>query len=107
MEGRRNSASVGRASGVSEQNMQHFISDSPWSGQGMIDDVQAALALGGGMLILHECCEDKRGKYSAGVKKQYNGRHQKVEICQVSVYLTYVKGSIWSWIDGTLYFPQD
>ncbi len=111
MESRRNSASIGRATGVSEQNMQHFMSESPWSGRGMIEDVQAAVAqrgaLAGGVLILDECGEDKRGKHSAGVKKQYNGRHQQVEPCQVGVYLTYGKGSIWSWIDGELYLPQD
>ena len=77
----------------------------------MIEDVQAAVAqrgeLAGGMLILDECCEDKRGKHSAGVKKQYNGRHQQVEACQVGVYLTYGKGSLWSWVDGELYLPQD
>ena len=28
-------------------------------------------------------------------------------MCQVGVYLTYGKGSIWSWIDGELYLPQD
>ena len=111
MESRRNSASIGRATGVSEQNMQHFMSESPWSGRGMIEDVQAAVAqrgaLADGIMILDECCEDKRGKHSAGVKKQYNGRHQQVEPCQVGVYLTYGKGSIWSWVDGELYLPQD
>lgn len=77
----------------------------------MIEDVQAAVAqrgaLAGGVLILDECCEEKRGKHSAGVKKQYNGRHQQVEPCQVGVYLTYGKGSIWSWVDGELYLPQE
>lgn len=77
----------------------------------MIDDVQTAVVqrgeLVGGILILDECCQEKRGKHSAGVKKQYNGRHQQVEDCQVGVYLTYGKGSIWSWIDGDLYLPQD
>lgn len=111
MESRRNSASIGRATGVSEQNMQHFIGQSPWSGRGMIEDVQASVAqrgeLADGILILDECCEDKRGKSSAGVKRQYNGRQQQVEPCQVGVYLTYGKGSIWSWIDGELYLPQD
>lgn len=111
MESRRNSASIGRATGVSEQNMQHFISESPWSGRGMIEDVQAAVAqrgaLADGVMILDECCEDKQGKHSAGVKKQYNGRHQQVETCQVGVYLTYGKGSIWSWVDGELYLPQE
>lgn len=77
----------------------------------MIEDVQAAVVqrgeLAGGVLILDECCEDKRGKHSAGVKRQYNGRHQQVEDCQVGVYLSYGKGRIWTWIDGDLYLPQD
>jgi SRSO17 transposase len=109
MQSRRNVATIARLANVSEQNMQHFMSASPWSGRAMIADVQAAVAqrgdLAGGVLIVDECGEDKQGQHSAGVKRQYNGRHRRVENCQVGVYLSYGQGSIWSWIDGELYLP--
>lgn len=111
MQSRRNVATIARQGGVSEQNMQHFMSVSPWSGRAMIADVQAAVAqrgdLAGGVLIVDECGEDKHGHHSAGVKRQYNGRHHQIENCQVGVYLSYGKGHSWSWIDGELYLPQD
>ena len=39
----RNMAEIAREASVSEQNMQHFISNSPWSGSEMIEQVQQAV----------------------------------------------------------------
>ena len=106
----RNIAQISRSGGVAEQNMQHYISHSPWSGRGMIAAIQESMAqrseLRGGMLILDESGEDKSGEHSPGVMRQYNGRHKQVENCQVGVYLTFGKGSTWTWVDGELYLPQ-
>jgi SRSO17 transposase len=38
----RNMAEIAREADVSEQNMRHFISNSPWSGSEMIERAQAA-----------------------------------------------------------------
>jgi SRSO17 transposase len=103
-------AHISRTGGVAEQNMQHYISQSPWSGRDMIAAIQESIAqraeLRGGMLILDESGEDKSGEHSPGVLRQYNGRHKQVENCQVGVYLTFGKGSTWTWVDGELYLPQ-
>jgi SRSO17 transposase len=111
MEARRNIANIGRQTGVAEQNMEHFISQSPWSGREVIARMQEALAdrgeLAGGALILDESGEEKTGESSAGAGRQYNGRHKREENCQVGVYLAYAQGNIWSWIDGELYLPKD
>ena len=40
----RNIAEIAREAGVSEQNMRHFISNSPWSGPEMIEQVQQAIS---------------------------------------------------------------
>ena len=37
----RNIAEIAREVGVSEQNMQHFISNSPWAGSKMIERTQS------------------------------------------------------------------
>ncbi len=96
--------------GVSEQNMQHFISQSPWSGRAVIEDMQREIArrpkLRGGVLILDESADAKSGETSAGAGRQYNGRLGKVDQCQVGVFLTYAKDGIWTWVDGELFLPE-
>lgn len=51
----RTMAEIAREAGLSEQNMQHFMSNSPWMGSKMIEQVQQAVSereeLTGGMLI--------------------------------------------------------
>ncbi len=110
LEAKRNMASIGRTSGIDEQAMRHFISESPWEGGALIAMMQAAVAqrgeLSGGVLIVDESGEDKSGEMSAGVGPQYNGRHRQVENCQVGVFLAYAKDQTWSWIDGELYLPE-
>lgn len=92
------------------QNMQHFISQSPWSARKMIDTMQQAVAereeLAGGMLILDESADEKAGKKTAGVSRQYNGRQGKVDQCQVGTFLSYVHHGIWTWVDGELFVPE-
>jgi SRSO17 transposase len=110
MEGQRNMAQIGRETGVSEQNMQHFISNSPWSGREMIAQIQTAIARRsdweGGMLLLDESGDEKHGSAGAGVARQYYGRHKQVERCQIGVFLAYAQGDTWSWIDGELFLPE-
>ena len=91
MEEKRNFANIRCNTGVSEQNMQHFMSHSPWSAQAVIRQVQAEIAatpgLGlGGVLILDESAEKKAGNKSAGSGRQYNGRLGKEAMSQVGTF---------------------
>lgn len=75
MEEKRNFAIIGCNTWVSEQNMQHFMSNSTWSVQGVIQQVQEEIAatprLGlGGVLILDESANKKAGDKSAGSGRQ-------------------------------------
>lgn len=103
-------AEIAREAGVSEQNMRHFISNSPWAGSAMIDQVQQAVRerpeLAGGVLIVDESADVKYGKNSAGASRQHNGRLGKVEQSQVGVYLSYAKDRIWTLLDGELFLPE-
>ena len=80
-------AHIGCQTGVSEQNMQHFMSQSPWSGREAIHAMQEAVTQRtdwqGGVLILDESGDAKYGDAGAGVARQYNGRHKQVERSQV------------------------
>lgn len=106
----RNMAEIAREGGVSEQNMRHFISNSPWSGSAMIEQVQQAICerpeLEGGVLIVDESADVKYGKSSAGSSRQHNGRLGKIEQSQVGVYLSYAKDSVWTLMDGELFLPE-
>jgi SRSO17 transposase len=110
LETHRTMARIGRQSGVSEQNMHHYISQSPWSGRMMIERMQAAIVQrgdwAGGVLILDESGDEKYGDAGAGVAYQYNGRHKRVERSQVGVFLGYAQGHTWSWVDGELFLPE-
>jgi SRSO17 transposase len=69
------------------QALQQFLSDSPWSAQAVIAQVQSELAATpalhhGGMLILDESADAKAGLHSAGAARQWNGRLGKVDLCQ-------------------------
>ena len=103
-------AEIAREGEVSEQNMQHFMSHSPWSGQVLIGQVQLAVVerpeLGGGILILDESADEKSGDWSAGAGRQHNGRMGKIDEAQVGVYLAYAHHQHWTLWDGCLFLPE-
>ena len=110
LKGSRRMADVARDAQVGEQNMQHFMSYSPWSGPALIEQVQQAIGerreLQGGMLILDESADEKSGDKSAGTGRQHNGRMGKIDECQVGVYLAYAKEQHWTLWDGRLFIPE-
>ena len=76
MEAERNMANIGRKTDVSEQNMQHFISNSPWSGPGLVAAIQDDIKQhpefqSGAVLVLDESADEKAGDHSAGASRQH------------------------------------
>ena len=111
METKRNMAEIGRKTGVSGQNMQHFMSNSPWSGPGLIDGIQDEIKdhseyQSGAILALDESADEKAGEHSAGASRQHNGRLGKVEMSQVGVFVSLVTPGANTWIDGELYLAE-
>jgi SRSO17 transposase len=110
METERNMANVGRQTDVSGQNLQHFISNSPWSGRALIEAIQDEIkvhpAFQEACLVLDESAEEKTGDESAGAGRQHNGRLGKIEMSQVGVFLSLVTPKVNTWIDGELYIPE-
>ena len=93
------------------QNLQQFMSDSPWEAQAVIRKVQEEIAStpglqAGGMLLLDESADEKAGPKSAGAGRQYNGRLGKIEMSQVGTFLAFFKGVVWTWVDGELFLPE-
>jgi SRSO17 transposase len=93
------------------QNLQQFMSDSPWLAQAPIQQVQREIAATptlstGGVLLLDESADEKAGAKSAGAGRQHNGRLGKVEMSQVGTFLAFFKGVVWTWVDGELFLPE-
>lgn len=108
----RNFARLARVAGVGEQNLQHFISQSPWQAQLVYRQVQAELAAlpdldpQQGVLLLDESAVERAGVRSIGAARQHNGRLGKIEVSQVGVVLAYVNGPLWTWVEGELFLPE-
>ena len=109
METNRNLANVGRKVNVSGQNLQHFVSNSPWSARSLIeviqDNIKVHPAFQQAILVLDESAEEKSGTESAGAGRQHNGRLGKIEMSQVGVFLSLVTPFVNTWIDGELFIP--
>ena len=111
MKTKRNINNIARTANVPEQNMQQFISDSPWSGDDLISVLQQDIGAHPqfqeeSVLIIDESADEKAGEHSAGAGRQHNGRLGKVDMSQVGVFLSLTKGGYHNWIDGELYFPE-
>lgn len=115
MERHRHFSGIGREAGVEGQNIQHFMSNSPWSAEAVYRQVQEELKAlpeltRGGVLLVDESADEKASAASAGAAKQYNGRLGKVETSQVGVLLSYVNLTVasgfWTWITGKLFLPE-
>jgi SRSO17 transposase len=91
--------------------MQRLLTDAVWDGDGVRDDLRSyvveQLGTADAIGILDESGFPKRGKKSAGVKKQYCGVTGRVENCQVGVFLSYATERGHAIIDRDLYLPED
>ncbi len=111
MKTKRNINNIARTVGVPEQNMQQFITDSPWSGYDLISVLQQDISAHPqfqeeSVLIIDESANEKAGEHSAGAGRQHNGRLGKIEMSQVGVFLSLTNNGYHNWIDGELYFPE-
>jgi SRSO17 transposase len=117
MESRRNFVGIAnRMEQADGQALQHFMSNSPWSGQRVYAQICGEIAeqaelQSGSLLILDETADEKAGGQSAGALRQYNGRMGKVDECQVAVTLGYANWKVqpwplWTLVDAELFLPE-
>jgi len=115
MEDARNFANIERRlePGRDGQQLQQFMSDSPWSAQSVYERIQEDIRQdprfqAGGVLIVDETADAKAGECSAGAARQHNGRLGKVDLCQVATCLSYVHpaSGVWTLVDNELFLPE-
>ena len=91
--------------------LQQFFSRSPFKEQSLLDIYQELLSgqvvEENGMLSVDDTGFVKKGKHSAGVKRQYCGRLGKTENCQSGVFLAYAGKNGYGLVDCELYLPQE
>lgn len=92
--------------------LQHFISDSPWDARAVMDKVaRESDSLIGGTgrtgLLIDETAFAKKGKCSAGVARQWNGRLGKTENSQVGVFAALCAGDRVIPVDAELFLPEE
>ncbi len=97
--------------GVNQQDLQYLVSQAAWDHQSVQDQLtrDADRQLGGhadSMLLIDESGFCKKGKMSAGVSRQWNGRLGKVDNCQVGVFGALCRGTASTLIQGQLYLPE-
>lgn len=107
----RNFTNIARTAGLSPQNVQHFMTNSPWPAQEVLGQIREEIIATeqfatGGVLILDESADEKSSEKTAGAARQHNGRLGKVEMSQVGTFLAYANDGLWTWIDGELFLPQ-
>ena len=90
--------------------MQRLLNNAVWNEDLVRDDLRAYILerLGDpeAVLVIDETSFPKKGKKSAGVKKQYCGTTGMVQNCQVGVFLSYVGEKGHTLIDRELYLPR-
>ena len=93
------------------QNIQHFMSDSPWEVKPVFahicKEISSFPGLGNGMLCIDESGDECSSTRKAGSSRQYFGRSGKVDVSQVAVVASYRQSGIWSLVDAQLFFPQN
>jgi SRSO17 transposase len=102
--------------GESYQQVQQFITDSPWDALEVMEKVagdisslyasQPAYQEHEVGYIIDESAHLKKGTQSVGVARQYAGVIGKVDNCQVGVYASLVWQSQTSLINTRLYLPE-
>jgi len=98
--------------GADYEQVQHFLSESPWSYQAVMKQVaqEADRLLGGrsdSSLLIDESGFTKKGTRSVAVARQYNGRLGKIDNCQVGVFATLCRGSAVCPVGVRLYLPTE
>ncbi|HYJ18034.1 MAG TPA: IS701 family transposase [Burkholderiales bacterium] len=94
-----------------EQQFQHFISNSPWRHEPVVEQTarDADRLLGGkpgSALIIDESSFVKQGNRSVGVARQWCGRLGKIDNCQVAVFAVLTDGARHTPVDMRLYLPR-
>lgn len=108
---RKNTESIAYRHDQDRLALQRFVGVSRWDHEPMLTELakQVGEQLGeaDGVIVFDPSAFAKKGNESVGVKRQWCGRHGKIENCQVGVYMGYVSSKEHALVDVRLYLPKD
>jgi SRSO17 transposase len=97
-------------SGSQYQRLHHMLSESAWDRRGvrrqLIADANTHFGYTSA-LVIDESAFAKKGKMSAGVARQWNGRLGKTDNSQVGVFVAVVRDRVAALVEGELYVPEE
>ncbi len=102
---------IALAADVPPRTLQRFLELVEWDQERLRDKTQHVVArehadpeaIG----IIDETGHPKKGKHTAGVKRQWCGNTGKVDNCVVSVHTGYVAGDFQCLLDSDVYLPKE
>jgi SRSO17 transposase len=99
-----------RAGDTSPHALQRLLGEAVWDADKVRDDVRGYVvdALGdpGGVLILDDTGDLKKGEFTVGTQRHYTGTAGRIENAQVAVYLAYATPAGSTLIDREVYLPK-
>ena len=98
------------AANMPPRTLQRFLEIVEWDGERLRDKAQHVVARdhasSDAIGIIDETGHPKKGKHTAGVKRQWCGHTGKVDNCVVSVHTGYVVGDFQCLLDSDVYLPR-
>lgn len=102
---------IALAANMPPRTLQRFLEIVEWDGERLRDKLQHAIARDhaspDAIGIIDETGHPKKGKHTAGAKRQWCGNTGKVDNCVVSVHTGYVVGDFQCLLDSDVYLPED
>lgn len=109
---RKNGCSIAEyAQEIAPDGMQRLLTTAKWDAGAIRDELHRYTNERFGdsrsVIVVSQAAFTKRGRHSAGVKKQYNEESRRVENCQIGMFTGYStpRGTIL--IDRELYVPEE
>jgi SRSO17 transposase len=108
---RKNIESIAYFHDEDRQALQRFIGQMQWDHRPMLMElarqVGSEIGESDGVIVFDPSGHSKKGKFSVGVARQWNGRRGKIENCQVGIYMAYVSREEQALVNERLYLPRE
>jgi SRSO17 transposase len=109
---RKNGSSLAEyAQEITPDGMQRLLTTAKWDAGAIRDELHKYINEQFGdpqsVVVVSQAAFTKRGRHSAGVKKQFNEDSQRVENCQIGLFVGYAAPTSTILMDRELFVPEE